>query len=374
MLKEDRQNAINCLTEIKQVFDQASVRFVLTDGLVLAYARYKDLMDWDLKDIDIGIFEFIDKEKKNEIRNCFIAKGFGNRQSILNPIAHLKSFLGVQKYKIKVAIYYYEKKGQYFDALYASGMGKRRWLAKWFINPQCVQFLGNEYYIPNDIDDYLANAYGKDWKTNIIKDENDWKYERKRHPELYPYPKLVRLYSISRGSGLLKISKEDTIEGLKAIKSLFDDFNIPFVLIGGLVLGYARYKDIMDWDVSDIDMGVFVPVPNEIQARFWHMFEEIKIHNHLKVCIKFWEHKGEYFETLSYNRKFILREHERWFLNPQPVEFLDTTFLIPDKVEDYLDNHYAKDWRTNIIKGIPEWLKEHAKHPEKYPYGIRIAI
>lgn len=182
-----------CLDEIREVFNQVNVRCVLTDGLVLAYGRYKDLMDWDLSDIDIGVFELIDKEKKQEIRDYFIGRKFTSRQAISYPIAFLKGFLGVQKYGIKVAIYYYERNGKYFDALCLSGTAKRRWLAKWFINPECVHFLGNEYYIPNDIDDYLTNAYGKDWKTNIIKSVSLWKKEKREHPKLYPYPKIINV-------------------------------------------------------------------------------------------------------------------------------------------------------------------------------------
>lgn len=191
MLPILRKNTVDCLNEIREVFEQANVKFVLTDGLVLAYGRFRGLMDWDLKDIDIGVFEPINKEKKKEIKEYFMAKGFESEQSSYRPTSCLNGFLGVQKNFIRTAVWYYEREGDYFDALALFGMAKKRWLGKWFTNPKRVQFLGHEYYIPNDMNEYLTNEYGRDWKTNIIKDMKQWEKEKKEHPKLYPYPKTV---------------------------------------------------------------------------------------------------------------------------------------------------------------------------------------
>jgi len=55
--------------------------------------------------------------------------------------------------------------------------------------------------------------------------------------------------------------KEGIISDLVACKKAFDKINIPWVIIGGIVLGYARYKDIMEWD-TDLDVGIFVELSN----------------------------------------------------------------------------------------------------------------
>lgn len=185
-------------------------------------------------------------------------------------------------------------------------------------------------------------------------------------------------YCVMASKDPKKPIKEQTIEVLKALKCMFDEYGIKFVLVQGLALGYARYKDIMDWDADDIDVGVFVPIPDKdefprrmkMKILFLAGCGGFRIHTNFSICIKYWEHKEDYFECKS--GPYIYREHEKWFLNPQPVEFLGTTFLIPNDIEDYLDNHYGKGWETNIIKGVPEWLDEYEKHQEKYPWPVRI--
>jgi predicted nucleotidyltransferase len=44
--------------------------------------------------------------------------------------------------------------------------------------------------------------------------------------------------------------KERIIDDLKACKIAFSQAGIPFIIIGGTVLGYARYNDIMEWDTD----------------------------------------------------------------------------------------------------------------------------
>lgn len=183
-----RKNYITVLEDIKKTFDSFAIRFVLTDGLVLGYGRYKDLMDWDLDDIDIGVFHHISDNIKFQISKAFTFKSY---QAPIFHIGRKRGVTCIRKYGVKIAIYWYELNGDYFDAVTYSGNRKRRWLAKWFLKPECVQFLNKEYYIPNDIDDYLTNAYGKDWKTNIIKDTAKWQQERIDNAASYPYPKYM---------------------------------------------------------------------------------------------------------------------------------------------------------------------------------------
>ena len=177
--------------------------------------------------------------------------------------------------------------------------------------------------------------------------------------------------------GYTKPTKQQAIKMLKAIKRVFDSYNVEFVLVQGLALGYARYKDIMEWDADDFDLGVFMPVHiltkkeilrESIKQILYLLGSPKEFKENVSLCIKYWIHKKDYFEYKGGNH--IFREHEKWFLHPQRVKFLGTTFLIPDKIEDYLDNHYGKGWETNIIKDVNDWLDEHDKHPEKYPWPI----
>ena len=53
---------------------------------------------------------------------------------------------------------------------------------------------------------------------------------------------------------------------LLACKTAFDQAGIPWVIMGGIVLGYGRYNDIMPWD-TDVDIGVFV----DLTTKEWQL-------------------------------------------------------------------------------------------------------
>jgi phosphorylcholine metabolism protein LicD len=54
-------------------------------------------------------------------------------------------------------------------------------------------------------------------------------------------------------------NKLGIVSDLAACKIAFSNVDIPWVIMGGIVLGYARYKDIMDWD-TDVDIAIFSEV------------------------------------------------------------------------------------------------------------------
>jgi len=192
------------------------------------------------------------------------------------------------------------------------------------------------------------------------------------------------------------IIKAQGIESLKAIKALLDMYNVPFVLTDGLVLGYARHKDMMEWDTNDIDIGVFKSIPiweqqsimNAIRGNKFYDYRNVsffsiqskevslrtgfkgfKLHNGMMISIWFFKQKGQYFDSIAFTNRLIKRELAKWFISPQPVELFGDTFLMPSDVDDYLDNHYGKEWRTEIIK-TKDWKEELKEHPEKYPFPV----
>ena len=58
---------------------------------------------------------------------------------------------------------------------------------------------------------------------------------------------------------MAKDMKAAIASDLAACKAAFEQINTPWVIQGGAVLGYGRYKDIMAWD-TDLDMAVFAEV------------------------------------------------------------------------------------------------------------------
>jgi hypothetical protein len=72
--------------------------------------------------------------------------------------------------------------------------------------------------------------------------------------------------------------------------------------------------------------------------------------------IYFFHKKGDFYESFPKSTpKFKFVEKAVWYDKPQMVDFLGTKFPMPNHIDDYLDNHYGNDWRTNIIKDHKEW-------------------
>lgn len=158
---------------------------------------------------------------------------------------------------------------------------------------------------------------------------------------------------------------------LAACKKVFDEVDIPWVITDGIVLGYVRHGDIMEWD-TDIDMGIFVEVTDEERLNLSNVFHKygFKIGKRLKndfafgkrqspLNLWFFHWKGEYYEAFPRSTpgfKFVVKAE--WYKEPQIVRFCNDMYPMPNHLEDYLDAYYGKDWRTNIVKSHDKWFKE----------------
>lgn len=185
-------------------------------------------------------------------------------------------------------------------------------------------------------------------------------------------------------------SKKQTIESLELIKEIFEGLGHKIVLTDGLVLGYGRFKDIMEWDTDDIDVGIFEPVSEKAKWEAARIFKEkgysfplygntSRFQRHkpfnegsfhtskkgVRIAIEFYHAKGEFFYALTLNELLMKREYRRWFEEPQEVDFIGSKYLMPNDIEDYLNTHYGKDWRTYFVKDTKEWKIEREKK-EKY--------
>ncbi len=170
---------------------------------------------------------------------------------------------------------------------------------------------------------------------------------------------------------------------LAACKAAFDQVNIPWVIQGGIVLGYARYKDIMSWD-TDLDMGVFVELTVEqrqelLKALRTHGFK----HNNARqdfICgrrkasfnMMFFHKNGNFYEAFPITTpgfKFV--EKAKWHDEPQIVDFIGDKYPMPNHLEDFVDAHYGADWKTNIIKNHGTYFKEKRGRRNDIPDWFR---
>jgi hypothetical protein len=193
---------------------------------------------------------------------------------------------------------------------------------------------------------------------------------------------------------------EKIASDLAAFKAVFDEVEIPWVIMGGIVLGYARYGEIMEWD-TDVDVGVFVKIKDEQWSKILkamrkqgfrvnHVRDDFKVGGREVVYnLWFFHKKGNFYEAkprkvAAKGLKFV--EKAKWYDEPQMVEFLDDEYPMPNHMEDYLVCQYGKDWRTNIVKDheayyldkrgsrdTSKWLESRAnKEGDLWPKTIRL--
>lgn len=160
------------LLACKKAFDNVKIPWVITDGIVLGYARNKKIMEWDT-DLDIAVCVEINKGQWTSLFNSLNTEGF---RKIKNE--HKDFICGRRLTPLN--LWFFHKSGDYYEAFPKSTPGIK-FVEKriWYDKPKMVDFLGSKYPMPNNINDYLDNHYGKDWKINIIKDHQVW-FKKKR--------------------------------------------------------------------------------------------------------------------------------------------------------------------------------------------------
>ncbi len=167
----------------------------------------------------------------------------------------------------------------------------------------------------------------------------------------------------------IKNNKVALVSDLAACKAAFAKVNIPWIIQGGIVLGYARHKDVMSWD-TDLDLGVFIELTTKQRQT---LFESLRSNGFRLgarkdfVCgarkisfnMFFFHKKGNFYEAFpSTMPKFKYIEKAEWHDEPQMVDFIGDKYLVPNHVEDWVDAHYGLDWKTNIIKDHSVYLKQ----------------
>lgn len=173
--------------------------------------------------------------------------------------------------------------------------------------------------------------------------------------------------------------KKLIISDLAACKKAFDKIKIPWVLMGGVVLGYARYGDVMPWD-TDLDIGIFTDIDyttwqsvktalSEQGYKRWNTpkgkckknevndFCCAQRETPIDLCI--FHKRGDFYvcaPKTTYKIKYV--EKAVWFDDIQLVDFVGDKYPMPNNVEDFVLAHYGPDWRTNIKKNHAEYFNE----------------
>jgi len=156
-------------------------------------------------------------------------------------------------------------------------------------------------------------------------------------------------------------------ELLLKVKELLDKNNISFWLMGGTLLGAVRDKSFIKHDDKDIDIGLY----SKDQWKVKELIENSEFK--FKYCWRkeFAIHYGEEVHPhLDFFFHDIIDNSAHWYfytpnqfdkiwnvenrltiskkiLEPlNTIEFLNTTFKVPNKTEEYLVNCYTENWTT----------------------------
>ncbi|MBC8552446.1 MAG: hypothetical protein H8D23_22690 [Candidatus Brocadiales bacterium] len=162
------------LIACKKVLDQANVSWVIMGGVVLGYGRGVGILPWDT-DLDIGIFTEVDDVKWQFIVQNLQLQGFRNVmvQQVDFTYCYRESELN---------LWTFHKNGNHYEAFPSTTPGlKFMEKAIWYDEPQVVEFIGDEYSMPNHITDYLDCRYGMGWENNIVKNHVDYLVYKRGH-------------------------------------------------------------------------------------------------------------------------------------------------------------------------------------------------
>ena len=172
------------------------------------------------------------------------------------------------------------------------------------------------------------------------------------------------------------MNKDNMKKNLLDMKEIFDKYKIPFILIGGGLLGVIREKDFLSYD-HDLDFACYADTPerhhwkmrwvkNELKAKGFFIVDnsccrcgsDFFIRNGERIDI-FWFYKIDN-EWIFNNR---LRYPAKFLDNTDEINFLGTKFKIPSNVEQFLELSYGKNWR--IPNPRAQHLNTNPKEVEK---------
>jgi hypothetical protein len=161
----DFDRANQYLLDLKEVLDNAGVRFFLMFGTLLGAVRDEDFVEGD-DDVDIGIFEedmTVDKGEK--YRTEIEKKGYGLYEG--GTVDGVYNCFYIQKpgYPCKVDTYAFRKKDDNYYVLKRvnGGVWGIKYPAKYFSKLAPIKFKGTDYLTPAPAEEFLEYMWGTWW-------------------------------------------------------------------------------------------------------------------------------------------------------------------------------------------------------------------
>jgi len=189
----DKENAKNVLFELKKILDACNIEFWLNYATCVGAYRDKAFCEHD-KDIDLGVKHENIVPKIDLLKDTLKQHGF-LIMAISKPYIYERA-LKVKKLDVPIDIIDYAISGnERFHPHYIHDHAVVH-DASLFNNLQTIDFLGQEFLIPNPVEEFLISIYGEDWHIpNLVYNfPDDYRNYREHYWQATIYHNLTKEY------------------------------------------------------------------------------------------------------------------------------------------------------------------------------------
>ena len=186
---------------------------------------------------------------------------------------------------------------------------------------------------------------------------------------------VIRYKTIPLYCGFTRIDKEIEEENLLLFKEVMEKNNIPFIFLGGTLMGAVREKDFIAHD-DDIDLGIDIKYIQSVIDLLPDFLERgFEIARYDRRCIISIIRKGQYVDlaffekynetTSSCSGWLVL---SRFLENTGFIDFKGQKYLAPIDYKEYLRCEFGDDWMTPKVFfdfDQPKWKIAIIKLSEK---------
>lgn len=178
----NREALFQNLVEVKEVFDNCCIPFMLSHGTMLGIWRDGDFIPWD-DDVDIALF-VKDKHKFPKAIEDLKKLGFFIPPNAPTPTSKFDAKKDIPWYDFvaikrgeKIEGWFFEKIGDYYVYDFPRCGDDLKHPAKYYEPMQKYEWKGHTWNIPNHIEDWLLLMYGTGW--NVV--DKNRKYNNQQY-------------------------------------------------------------------------------------------------------------------------------------------------------------------------------------------------
>ena len=182
--RQQRQHAAASLKEFARILKDNNVTFWLTLGTCLGAYRDKDFCVNDFDDIDLGV-HYREYDRIDEITEKLEQAGWENHHNFISKDGispeHCFQKPNNLRFRNKIDLWFYtpnpkdpsELTFRFYRDTAAKEYNTKTNPARHFESLAEIEFYGDKYPIPSDVEEYLKINYG-DWRTP--KPRPEWDY------------------------------------------------------------------------------------------------------------------------------------------------------------------------------------------------------